>query len=141
MPRDDRTYIRVHDGMPDHPKMVGLPAAAKWAIVETWCYCSRYLTDGFVPAAKWRQIGTPAIRKQLIDGGLVDAAPATPGAVIVHDYDQHQRTATEVDAYKERKKTAGALGNHNRWHEGKKVDPNCPICIANVSQLRLGSDA
>ena len=46
MPADRRTYITVHDGMPEHPKVDALSDKAFRALVGLWCWCSRNLTDG-----------------------------------------------------------------------------------------------
>jgi hypothetical protein len=133
MPRDDRTYITVHDGMPEHPKIEGLSDAAFRLIVSLWCWCSRQKTDGHIKASSWSKRGTPKTRRELLEAGLVE--DDLTGGVIVHDYDQHQRTAAEIAEIKASKRTAGALGNHNRWHEGRGViDPDCPICVTNASR-------
>jgi hypothetical protein len=131
MPRDDRTYIRVHDGMPDHPKVEPLSDAAFRLLVTIWCRSSEYTTDGAITPSWWAKQKARA-RRELMDAGLVEPGPA--GGVVAHDYVEHQRTAAEIEGFKETKRRAGALGNHNRWHEGKRHDPACPICVANASQ-------
>lgn len=125
---DDRTYIRVHDGLPDHPKVVGLSDKAFRVLIETWAWCSRYLTDGFVPQPAWAKLGSAKARKELIDAGLV-IVRAT-GGVECHDYLSHQRSAGEVAELREKKKSAAAKGNHERWHVGPKGKPSkmCAYC-------------
>ena len=105
---DSRTYIRLHDGMPDHPKIDGLSDRAFRLLVETWCWCSRHLTDGRVPAATWRKRGTPASRRELIAAGLAIETP--DGGVDMHDYLQHQRSADEVAEMREARREAGRKG-------------------------------
>lgn len=41
--------FRVSDGLPWHPKTVGmtLPALGLWTLCGSWC--ARYLTDGYIP--------------------------------------------------------------------------------------------
>jgi hypothetical protein len=125
---DDRTYIKVHDGMPDHPKVEPLSDAAFRLLVTVWCWCSRHLTDGHVPEAIWTKRGTAKSRRELIAAGL--AAPAEDG-VQMHDYLEHQRSAATVAERKEAKSAAGHLGNHRRWHEGRGVvDAGCPHCVS-----------
>lgn len=127
MPRDDRTYIRVHDGMPDHPKIDGLSDAAFRLLMRAWCRCSVYLTDGAITEAWWAK-QKPKARQELLDAKLVEPA-IVGGGVIVHDYDQHQRTADEVREFKQRKADAGTKGAHEKWHVRRKlVDPDCPLC-------------
>lgn len=91
--RDTRTYITVHDGMPEHPKIEGLSDGAFRTLVEAWCWCSRNQTDGHIPEASWKKRGTPANRKELLSGGMVET---TPTGVYMHDYTLHQRTADEI---------------------------------------------
>lgn len=124
---DTRTYIRLHDGMPDHPKVDGLSDKAFRLLVESWCWCSRHLTDGHMPAATWRKRSTAKARRELVDAGLV--VLDDDGSVRFHDYLEHQRSAEEVAAAKAAKGTGGSLGNHRRWHEERGiVKPGCPYC-------------
>lgn len=105
---DTRTYIRLHDGMPDHPKIDALSDRAFRLLIEMWCWCSRHLTDGRIPAGTWKKRGTPAARQELISAGLADIGP--DGTVNMHDYLQHQRSADEVAALREARREAGRKG-------------------------------
>lgn len=105
--RDDRTFIRVHDGMPDHPKIEPLSDAAFRLLVTCWCYCSRNLTDGHMSATAWGKRGTAKARKELIAAGL---AVKNGDAVVLHDYLDHQRSAAEAAAKKEQARAAGRAG-------------------------------
>lgn len=107
MPRDQRTFITVHDGMPEHPKVEPLSDAAFRLMVETWCWCARQLTDGHMPAAIWTRRSTAEARQELIDAGLVEV---TDSGVSMHDYTEHQRTAAEVAALREKRADAGRRG-------------------------------
>lgn len=127
MPRDDRLWIRLHDGMPDHPKIEGLSDKAFRLLISTWCWCSRNRTDGHVVVASWTKRGTPAARRELIAAGLVEDDLA--GGVIVHDWDDWQRTAEQIEEFKQRKRDAGAHGAHERWHVKRGLrDPSCEYC-------------
>ena len=127
MPRDDRTYIRLHDGMPDHPKVEGLSDAAFRLLVRVWCRCSIYRTDGLITEAWWAK-QKPRARQELLDAKLVEPTLVGDG-VIAHDYDQHQRTAAEIEQFKVRKAEAGAKGAHQKWHVKRGiVDPDCEFC-------------
>lgn len=138
---DDRTYIRLHDGMPDHPKVVGLSNAAFRLYVEALCWCSRHLTDGLVPAAALKRMGgwSPAAIRELAAATLLEGGE---GGWCIHDYTEHQRTAHEVDLYRKSKQTAGVAGNHERWHSARGlIDPECEFCdIADVSHVRSHPD-
>lgn len=87
------TWIKLDDGCPDHPKIVGLSADGFRCWVQGLCYSSRYLTDGFVPTAALRQVGTPKAAAELAAAGLwvvVDKGWR------IHDYTDHQSTKEEV---------------------------------------------
>lgn len=126
--KDSRTYIRVHDGMPDHPKVDPLSDAAFRLLVTTWCWNSRYLTDGHVPAAMRAKRGKPKVWEELIAAGLADAND--DGSLTMHHYTEHQRTAEEVAALREVRATASERANHIRWHEERGVTaPDCRLCV------------
>jgi hypothetical protein len=44
-------WVRIDDHFPDHPKVVQAGPLGIALHVAALCYCSRHLTDGFVPAA------------------------------------------------------------------------------------------
>jgi hypothetical protein len=119
--KDSRTFIRVHDGMPDHPKIEGLSDGAFRLIMTMWCWCSRYLTDGHVPATTWNKRGTPKARRELIAAGLVEE---TDDGVQMHDYLDWQRSAEEVDQLRQKRRDAGRRGGQakaNRLASAKQV--------------------
>lgn len=124
---DERTYIRVHDGVMDHPKVDPLSDKAFRLLMAGWCYCSRYLTDGRMPAATWEKRGTKPARRELVAAGLVEVYA---DHVMWHDYLEHQRSASDVEEKRATKKRSGKLGNHQRWHVAKSVhDPRCEFCV------------
>jgi hypothetical protein len=125
---DERTYIKLHDGMPDHPKVDTLSDKGFRHLVESWCWCSRHLTDGRMPLATFLKRTTPRTRKELIATGLVEVHDTH---VVWHDYLEHQRSAAQVEEIKEAKRQAARKGNHKRWHEGEggRFDPACEFCV------------
>jgi len=105
--RPNWEYIRIDVLLPDNPKLDGLSAAAKWTLIEMWCYCGQHLTDGFVRDAKWRKFGTSRERAALVTAGL---AEPVPGGFQMHDYLEHQRSRAEVLELKEKRRKAGEKG-------------------------------
>jgi hypothetical protein len=103
---DDRTYIKVHDGLPDHPKIVGLSLAAKWALLTYWCYSSRHLTDGMVPRVIAAREGKKAVA-ELEKAGLIESRGDD---WYCHDYLEHQRSAAEVQELRDKRREAGSKG-------------------------------
>lgn len=102
---DDRLWIKVHNGFPEHPKTVGLSDKAFRAVVEFWCYCHRNNTDGKVPEALFNRLPLK-VRKEL----LVDYAVARDGHVEMHDYLEHQMSSRQVKDLSDKRRAAGSLG-------------------------------
>lgn len=123
---DDRTYIKLHDGMPGHPKIRGLSDRAFRTLVRAWCYCSEYLTDGHVVPGAARDLGAPRAWQELV---VVDLAePMDDGGYWMHDYLEHQRSAQQIAELKERRRQAGRKGGRvsskgvsTRQANGKQV--------------------
>ena len=111
MARDDRTYITVHDGMPEHQKVEALSDRAFRVLVDLWCWCSRQLNDGVIPEAVWlKRTGTSKVRKELL-AALVDVVD---GEYVMHDYLEHQRSRAQVEALKAKRAEAGRKGGRAR---------------------------
>ena len=121
---DKRTYIRVHDGMDQHPKIEPLSDKAFRVLMTTWFWCSRNKTDGRVSDASWNKRGTKKVRDELVAAGLVEVHE---GFVQMHDYLEHQRSADEIEQFVEGKRMSGRRGNHIRWHKNV-IDPDCEFC-------------
>jgi hypothetical protein len=85
----DMAWARIDDGMPWHPKIIGLSVEARWAFVVGICYAARYLTDGVVPAAALDD----AAGAELIKAGLADR---WHGGYMLHDWHDWNPTASEV---------------------------------------------
>lgn len=140
---DGRTFIRVHDGMPDHPKVEPLSDKAFRLLIETWCWCSRQRTDGHVPAAVWRKRGTPAARRELVTARLV--ADLGQEGVQVHDYLKHNRSRAQIDEFSAskaaRRSEAALKANHARWHVGEDGTPSadCRLCHPDSDSAPTGS--
>jgi hypothetical protein len=125
---DDRTYIRVHDGMDEHPKVEPLSDGAFRLLMRSWFYCSRNRTDGRIIDAIWTRRGTAKARRELIAAGL---AEQFDGYVEMHDYLEHQRSAEEIRLLRETRGDTGTYGNHVRWHVVKrKPKQDCEHCQA-----------
>lgn len=108
MPSDGRTYITVHDGMPEHPKVDALSDKAFRVLVGLWCWCSRNLTDGVVKAPTWAKRAPGKVGQELIAAGLVDVLDS--GDVYMHDYLEHQRSRAQVEELKAKRRDAGSKG-------------------------------
>ena len=136
--KDPRLFIRLHIGMPEHPKIEGLSDKAFRVLVETWCWGGRNpQTDGRIGRTSWTKRGTPKARRELIDAGLFD--DDGDGGAIVHDWDEWQRTWEEIQEAKTEKADAGAFGAHKRWHLQRKInEPECEYCNPKAQAIADG---
>lgn len=119
---DDRTYIKVHDGMPEHPKVAKVGGDAGWLNVCAMAYCSRNTTDGKISATVVPRISDRRapmkLAAQLVEADLWHdknstcdrCPPAAVGEYVVHDYLEHQRSKAQIEAMKEQRRSAGRSG-------------------------------
>lgn len=94
------SWIRIDDGMTDHPKIEALsdPAFRVWH--RAVAYCSKNSTDGHIPTAAMRKLGA---RPKLI-GELTTVLPpyehplieVTPTGFLMHDYLEYQPSRADV---------------------------------------------
>jgi hypothetical protein len=134
--RDERTFILVHDGIEDHPKIAALSDRAFRVFVTTLGYCSRNTTDGVLRTPVWAKRASKKVRDEL-EAELVHrpghtcrkCPPVPEGHVLMHDYLDWQRSSAQIDARKALRSEGGKWGGHRRWHIGKGItDPECGYC-------------
>lgn len=131
----DLPFIRVHENMPEHPKVEPLSDKAFRLLIETWCWSKRAKTNGHVHAAVWNRRGTAKTRQELLSAGLVEDDLA--GGVIVHDYDDWQMTTGEIEETKQDQTERGARAAHERWHVGRGMpNPECDHCQTDAQRMR-----
>lgn len=108
---DARTFIQVHDGLPDHPKLADVDDdAAAFLLVALWCYCSRYSTDGRIPKALAHRMTKGASKARcdkLVKAGLLHDQGQEYEA---HDYLKHQRSGAQIAAIRQRNASNGRAG-------------------------------
>lgn len=127
---DPRTYITVHDGMPDHPKIMPLSDGAFRLLVTGWCWCSRYLTDGVMPMEVWSRFGNRRHRDELVRVAHVHIAEDGK-SVEFHDYLDHQRSRQQVEDLRRKRSEAGRKGGK----AGSKTEASAsPSAQANEKQ-------
>jgi hypothetical protein len=89
------TWVKLDDQFPDHPKVVGLSDAGLACWIRGLCYASRHLTDGYIPVAALRGLGTTKAADELLATGLwTDAEDGWQ----VSNYTEHQRSRADVEA-------------------------------------------
>lgn len=127
--KDKRPYIVVADEFPRHPKTLDLTDSGFRAVIELWCYCNEYRTDGHVPRGHLKR-SYGKVLNELIDLGFVEE---TPDGYYMHDYLEHQKSSEEIAGHKEKKRASASIGgrksNHTRNHAGKGlIFDNCEFC-------------
>ena len=101
-------WVKLDDGFPHHPKVVGLSDAAVRAYIESLCYAAQYLTDGIVPnpiAANGN------LRDELVAAGLWERLE---NSVRVHDYLVYNPSREETTALKASRSRAGRVSASTR---------------------------
>jgi len=126
------TWAKLDDQYADHPKIVAVGPLADWLHTCAIVYCSRYLTDGFVPAiavaklanfegvatlvnGEWQQVNVTALVTALLQAKLWDECD---GGYVLHDFLQYNPSAEKVkeDRVKEAKRIA-------EWRERQRQRP------------------
>lgn len=106
-------WVKLDDGYPEHPKVVGLTDAAFRTDVEGWCYCARNLTDGFIPQGAAKRWPNRAIA-ELIEVGRWES---TAGGYLIHDWLDYNPSKAKAVANAMARAKAGAKGAASRWHK------------------------
>lgn len=128
---DHRPFVRLDHGMPENPKVVGLSDAAFRLYIEAICWCSRQEKDGDVPEAMMRRLGSTKSINELVRARLAEKDGETYS---IHDYLEFQRSAAEIQAFRDARGKAGELGNHKRWHVARrKTDKDCDYCLKGIA--------
>jgi hypothetical protein len=104
---DDRTYIRLHDGFDENPKIAGLSDKEFRTYIEALCYSARNLTDGRISFAVARKLAPPRVWATLVKAGLMEHHHEHYS---VHDYLEHQRSAEQVRQLRAARREAGKRG-------------------------------
>lgn len=72
--KDNTRWVKLSQDFPQHPKTVSVSIPARWLFVEMLCYCSRFLTDGEIPADAAKAIAMPIAIETALPKGLPEAA-------------------------------------------------------------------
>lgn len=113
------TWANFDDNFADHPKTLGLTDGAFRLHVSGILYCSRHLTNGFVPKPKVPGL-TPNYRpshlRELVLAGMWKAPVGGPVSEYeIHDYLEWNRSRESIMSERARKSEAGRRGAKSRW--------------------------
>lgn len=108
------TWFKVDDNLFFHSKVLaaGNPAMGLWVRAGSWSGC--HLTDGFVPDAIARSLGTPAEAERLVRANLWTEVP---GGYWFHEWHEYQPTRAEKEA--ERAETRRRVAEHRARKRGE----------------------
>lgn len=121
---DKRAYFKMDVGYLTNPKIAGLLAESPTAVIlhiESIAYAAQHLTDGIVPKALvMRMVGAEESDAQLLIDAGVWIPTMAAGRIEVHDYLEHQRSATDAKALSD----AGRKAAATRWQSDSDADGN-----------------
>lgn len=104
------TWVRIEDGFPDHPKVVGLTDRAFRAHIVGLCYAGQHLTDGKIPEAVARGLG----KRQVSELVAADLWEQNGVGYIIHGYLDYNPSREYVEderrKARERRANAGRRG-------------------------------
>jgi hypothetical protein len=104
-------WSKIDDGFSDHPKVIEAGPLAGWLFVCGLCYCAKFLTDGFIPAAKVRRLAdvdnAADLAARLVAVGLWEPRD---GGYQVHDYLDYQYSKAQSKALQLERAKAGREG-------------------------------
>lgn len=116
-------WIRIDTQMFENPKLLYLKEDKQYRAVvvhlEGMAYSGRHALAGFIPKAALRIIGaTAADAARLVKAGLWDPAP---GGWNVHDWDEYQLSADDMQARRERAQKGAAARWRRESANGKVI--------------------
>ena len=121
--RGAKMWVKIDNGLPDHPKVIGLSDAAFRLYVTGICYSSRFLTDGELSSAVLRRLGGAEAAQELVKAGLL---AETPEGAQIASYGEYQQSKEVVELKKQ-----ANLERQKRYKERR---------IINASKMRLDTD-
>lgn len=133
----------VDDNLSENERWWSMSPEATTCLIELWLYCRRAKNNGAIQTTRLQRASNhynDVVRTELeangwlhIDGtgcGTDFCPQGIPGVSIMHDYLQHQESAKDQTIRVERRREAGKLGSHRRWHRDAGVhDPSCKFCL------------
>jgi hypothetical protein len=137
---DRVTWVKLDDQFPDHPKIASAgPLAMAWHVAAL-CYCSRHLTDGYIPTRVARSLIDLTGCAEITDtGNAYELKPATlidrlvksgawhkePDGYRLHDFLEYNPARSAVMAEREQAKARmGKRRKPNNDRSSGEVQPN-----------------
>ena len=124
-------WVTLDDNFPLHPKTVRAGKDAAYLYVCGICYCRRFHTKGFIPAAAVTTLGASTTPRKLVETLLsVQFWERTDGGFQVHGYAEmypdDQSDKAKRDANIQKKREAGRKGGRASWLKRSGADAEAP---------------
>lgn len=110
------TWLKIDDGMPRHPKIVGLSDAAFRALVTLWCYAAEHETDGHIPIAAWRASVKTRQATELVEAELVHENGT---GFVIHGFTERNPTRAQLADRRDKRSRAGRIGAQRKWENAR----------------------
>ena len=124
-------WVKLDDQFADHPKIVACGPLASWLYVCGLAYCSRLLTDGFIPDGQVRKLADVDDPKELAAKLVeVNLWERCDGGYRIHDYHDYQPTREKAIATREARAVAGSIGGKQK--ASKLLDAGKSVASDNV---------
>lgn len=108
-------WVKIDDQFTDHPKVVAVGPVAGWLYLCGLTYCSRFLTDGHIPAAQVRRLADvknpDRLAAALVEAGLWESCD---GGYRVHDYLDYNPSRERVLQTRAVRADAGSRGGKQK---------------------------
>lgn len=103
------TWVKLDDKFYQHPKVMGISDKAFRCHINALCFSAQYDLDGEIPVSALSTIrGTVKLATELVTALLWDTT--SRGGWAIHDYLDYNRSKADIEADRERKRTAGQAG-------------------------------
>lgn len=113
------TWVRIDDGFPNHPKIIGLSDGAFRLYITALCYSNAYLTDGIIPRITVKKLSNSRHISALVEANLWEICGDD---IKILGYDEYQFTKEKVET--ERKKAAERKAKSRMSRVTEGVTPN-----------------
>ena len=110
------TWVRLDDGFPNHPKIIGLSDGAFRLYITALCYSNAYLTDGIIPQKTLKKLSNSRHISALVEANLWEICGDD---IKILGYDEYQFTKEKVET--ERKKAAERMAKSRGLHRTEGV--------------------
>ena len=108
-PSDRRYFISVETDFFDHPKTLAIGPELGFAVLASWAYCHKQLTDGVLPEQAAKQIlPHKRDRDRLVKHGWWEEQK---GGYLIHDYLKHQPSRSTMRQKSDAARNAAGI----RW--------------------------